>query len=296
MAVMVPVLLCAYLAWVFDLHFISHFPTGAISVNEFSVRLHEVVVRLAVINLATALVPSLGVLAAGGRLTELLHLVRRAYFCAFFMLIPLSIAILCFAPWALAGIFERGKFTSVDTSLVSLYWGLYSLSLAPMALVHVTSRALQAKQRYGQLLLSGAVLLSVHVASLVCLIPALGIAALPMAHLLSNAASGAFSFQMLRQGAAGWGGNVAPSWRHAAGLGAVTIFSGASYLVATMLSHSEFAWSHLAQQSVTARMAALASAAGSAVLLLGTYVAAVHRLRIPELDAVFGKFTGRHGN
>jgi peptidoglycan biosynthesis protein MviN/MurJ (putative lipid II flippase) len=194
---MVLILLTAYLTGVVDMMAVSYLPEGSLSTVEFSMRLHDVVVRLSVVSLATAIFPILGLLAADGRHRDFLAQVGRAIGVSFLILLPLGLCVLEFAPWAISALFERGKFTEEDTRQVALIWGLMSLALLPTAGVHITARALQTWQCYGAALVIGVGLLCVHLTVALGGLAALGLGAIPLAHLISQSFAFGLSYLWL---------------------------------------------------------------------------------------------------
>jgi putative peptidoglycan lipid II flippase len=191
---MILILLTAYFAPLIDVVLTSFLPRGSLSTMEFSVRLHDVVVRLGVVSLATALFPVMGHLAANDRHHELLSEVRRCSLVSFLLFVPLGIGILLFGPYAVGAVFQRGRFNAIDTEMVSLIWGLYSLGLCSTAGVHVTARALQACQQYRTALGIGTILILVHGTVGWFAVMHLGLAGLPLASLVSQSVAYVVSY------------------------------------------------------------------------------------------------------
>lgn len=181
LVVMVFVLCFSYFTLVADLYYVSQLPKGSISTLEYSSRLFDVIQRLSVVSLASALFPAMGFLvAAGGRL--LYDAVKKACLVSTLLFLPLGVQIFLYSEFILTAVFQRGNFTITDTRQVALYWGLLCFSLVSSSVVHLTARAFQTLMAYRQAILTGSALLFCHIAVLQGSIASFGLGAVPLAH------------------------------------------------------------------------------------------------------------------
>ena len=119
--------------------------SGAVSYLYYADRINQLPLAMIGIAISTALLPSLSRLIKSNKADEAIKLQNIGLEVALIMAIPATISLIIFAHPIITTLFERGKFTSDESLLVSKALMLYSVGLPAFILVKIFEPAFFAR-------------------------------------------------------------------------------------------------------------------------------------------------------
>jgi putative peptidoglycan lipid II flippase len=141
----------------------SHLGKGTVSVLSYATRLQDVVVKLSVLSVGSALLPFLSQFVAEKKFSELRSTLSLANRFALIILVPSSALIFYFAPQVICAIFQRNLFSLKDTLSVSKTWFAYSIGLFFIASSIFAGRCLTALRDLHPLWIAAAIGIPINV-------------------------------------------------------------------------------------------------------------------------------------
>ena len=128
-----------------------HYPLweGAVSQLFYAQRLYQFPLGVFGISLATAIFPIISADAARQDFASLCKTISRGLRCAVFVALPATIGLLLVSESAVAAIFQRGRFTSLDTIATTFTLAFYVLGLSGYFAQQVLTRAFYSLQEPG---------------------------------------------------------------------------------------------------------------------------------------------------
>ncbi|MHC4519468.1 MAG: murein biosynthesis integral membrane protein MurJ [Planctomycetota bacterium] len=125
-----------------------HYPLweGAVSQLFYAQRLYQFPLGVFGISLATAIFPVMSADAARKDFPSLCKTISRGLRCAVFVALPATIGLLLVSESVVAAIFQRGRFTSLDTIATSFTLAFYVLGLSGYFAQQVLTRAFYSLQ------------------------------------------------------------------------------------------------------------------------------------------------------
>jgi putative peptidoglycan lipid II flippase len=156
---------------------------GSVSVYGQVFRLNEVVVKIVIAGLGTALLPYLSSALAAGNATQFRQLFNSSCRVAILLTGPLPLFLFLFGPALLGLVFQRGEFTRQDSLVVAHGWMIFSMALIPTAMTYFAGRALNALGMTRVILACSFLGLLVHTGAKLLLIPYLGLSGLLLGNL-----------------------------------------------------------------------------------------------------------------
>lgn len=163
----------------------SGFPSGHLSALTYADRLRTAIIHIAMTATGIVIFPSLALRAAQADLEALNDLLRKSLRVITYFIIPLSVGIIVLREPITRLFFERGAFTSADTSRTALVLFIYVLSYFPHAVAYIFGKLGYAVQDVPFLLTSGITLAVVQVVGFIVLVPYLGYLGLAMAQMIT---------------------------------------------------------------------------------------------------------------
>lgn len=127
-----------------------------VTVLKFATRMNDVVVKLFVISIGSAVLPYLSQYAAERRFGELRSTLNLGVRLSLMLLSPVTILVWVFGGDLYAILFQRGELTAHDSQLIGRVWTGYSIGLVFTASAIFASRFLNALQDLHPLWIAGA--------------------------------------------------------------------------------------------------------------------------------------------
>ncbi len=233
-AMMLPMGLTLFLAHaniLVDQAVASYLVEGSISILNYATRMHDVVVKLFVMNVGGALLPFLSQYVAEGRFSEIKSTMSLGNRLSFIVLGPTAVAIYFFGIQAVAIVFQRNMFTGEDSRLVGLTWAAYAVGCFFMASTVLSVRALTALQDLRPLIVAHVMAIPLNIVLDLVLAHFLGVPGIALATPLVYLFFMCYFRVKLRQRLA-VAGESEPTpegtklWRYAFSLGAFIIIAG----------------------------------------------------------------------
>ncbi len=266
---------------------------GAISVLNYALRMHDVLMRLFVVSLNGVILPYLSQYVAEKRFAELRSTMALGSRLMLLVLIPVTALIWLFGGEVISAVFQRKSFTAEDSRLVGVVWAVYSLSLFTSAWGILSARCLTAFKDLQPLWIISLIVLPLNLVLNLVFSRHFGITGIALATAGVYLVASVLNRVRLetiyrRQGALPSPEAVARQSSVIRSLAAIAVFVAA----AAVLRAAFDPWVRiLATPDALHRTMTLAAAAATALLAGAVYAAALRLLKVREADSLW-QFTG----
>jgi len=169
-----------------DRYLASMMVVGTIARLNYSQKIPALTLSLFSTGIAVTIFPLLSRAAAVGELGEFRRAVSAGTRYTWLFFLPFMVMMSVLAGPTVATLFQRGKFSPLDTDAVALLLPWYMISMSARALGNVTSRALYALRQARLMAALNAVSVVTYVGTALALVPRFGIVGLPIAAVVND--------------------------------------------------------------------------------------------------------------